>query len=1144
MTIARLVVLLAAAATGLAGLSSAVPVAAQGAPAVTGVAVTSEAGADATYARGETVRVTGTPRVKLDLSSEAGDEKWADYTSGSGTTVLEFAYTVAQGDASRAGVAVLADTLELNGGTIRSAATQADAHLPHAGLAHDPDHRVDTAPPTLSVASVNGTTLKLIFDEALGAAASLANNAFTVKKTPQGSSEEMVSLAGTPTIGGATVTLTLASAVLATDSDVKVSYAKPTSDTGNRLKDEAGNGVASFSDESVKNVTGDTTPPTLVRGEIDGGTVTLYFSEPLDPDSVGGFFLMFVQYVETGTSQFEASGDVNINGAVVTVGVGEGHNRAKAGLDRNYARYYRVADPTAKALRDLAGNPVRAVPSHSDRWLSTRSIRLTNLTGVAPAQSGRTRSNAGDGGPATVTGVAVTSDAGDDATYGFGETVRVTVTFSEAVTITGVPVIGIDMDPAAWGEKRAAYESGSGTTSLTFAHTVVEPNHSTQGIAVLADSLALAGGTIRSAATGADAALGHSGLGHDANHKVDWRPALSVADARADEGANAAVAFEVSLDRAFTTAGHSVTVDYATADGTAKAGEDYTAASGTLTFAAGETAKTVSVAVLDDAVDEGEETFTLRLSNATGARIADGEAVGTIANEDPLQKIWLARFGRTVAIQTVEALEGRFAIAPDAAPRMAVTLAGRNVDLGRLGEGEALSETLTGLARAFGAPDPAAANDNGPFARHGLGGARNEAGVSATGRELLRGGSFHFTTGAASGLGDGAMTGWGKVLSGGSNSSLAGGLSFASETATGVLGLDWERDRLLLGVALSRTVETGSASFAPTGSHYEIEGRLSMVTPYLRVRAGERLSFWSAVGSGSGSLSLTRDGGSQTADIATRLAAAGGRAELLRPGPDGGLALALKTDAFFVRSESARVSTPGVGNLAAATGDASRVRAALEGSRSFALAEGGALEPSLSLGLRHDGGDAETGTGVEFGGRVSWADPDTGLSLEAAVRALVAHEDSDYREWGASGSLRLDPGVRGRGLSFSLAPTYGAPSSGVERLWSARGAQGLAPDAEDGGFEPESRLEGEIGYGLPLFGGRFTGMPNLGLGLSNGGARDYRLGWRLTRGTGDGSFDLSVEAARREPANPGPGSGAGSGAPVEHTLGLRVGARF
>ncbi|MBP2296408.1 cellulase family glycosylhydrolase [Azospirillum rugosum] len=85
--------------------------------------------------------------------------------------------------------------------------------------------------------------------------------------------------------------------------------------------------------------------------------------------------------------------------------------------------------------------------------------------------------------------------------------------------------------------------------------------------------------------------------------------------------------FTVKLSQAYS---QTVTVDYATADGTAKAGSDYTATSGKLTFAAGETSKTVTVKVLSDSVTEGSETFNLKLSNATQATIADATGVGTI----------------------------------------------------------------------------------------------------------------------------------------------------------------------------------------------------------------------------------------------------------------------------------------------------------------------------------------------------------------------------------------------------------------------------------------------------------------------------------------------------------------------------------
>ncbi|MCY4634049.1 MAG: hypothetical protein OXG04_05995, partial [Acidobacteria bacterium] len=94
-------------------------------------------------------------------------------------------------------------------------------------------------------------------------------------------------------------------------------------------------------------------------------------------------------------------------------------------------------------------------------------------------------------------------------------------------------------------------------------------------------------------------------------------------------------------------------VDYATSDGTARAGDDYTAASGTLSFQAGDSSKTIDVSVLDDAHDEGEEMLTLRLSNASGAWLSDGEATGTIENADLMPAALLARFGRATAEQVV-----------------------------------------------------------------------------------------------------------------------------------------------------------------------------------------------------------------------------------------------------------------------------------------------------------------------------------------------------------------------------------------------------------------------------------------------------------------------------------------------------------
>ena len=603
---------------------------------------------------------------------------------------------------------------------------------------------------------------------------------------------------------------------------------------------------------------------------------------------------------------------------------------------------------------------------------------------------------------------------------------------------------------------------------------------------------------------------------------------LAVADARAEEGRDETIDFAVTLAPASPAA---VTVDYATADGSATAGEDYTAASGTLVFAPGETSKTVAVPVLDDAIDEGEETFTLALSDPSGAALADAEAVGTITNSDPLQKMWLSRFGRTVASHVTDAVSDRLANPLTGAQ---VTVGGQRVDLAQTEDGGALLvQTLTAVARVLGAsegPEPGGDPGSGPgqagaggWPGTGLGVRQPPALNSApareiSGRELLLGSAFHL---AREGDGGGpGLAAWGRVTVGGFDGEAPaekGTVRIDGDVTTGILGADAEWNRLLGGVAIS--VSEGEGTFAQPGvDSGTIESTMTVVSPYARLALTDRVSVWGLAGWGTGDMTIVQAANDRgqpervtRTDLEMRLAAVGGRGALLEADEAGGIDLALKADAFYVETESEAVSNEG-----STTGVASRVRLALEGGRAFDMGDGATLRPSLELGLRHDGGDAETGIGVEVGGRIRYADAGSGLTVEANARTLIAHEDSGYREWGAGGSVRLDPGASGRGLSLSLAPVWGTPSSGVERLWSARDAAGLAPGGE---FEAERRLEGELGYGLAAFGGAFTGTPNIGFALSDN-ARDYRLGRRLTSAVpGDPGFEVSLDATRREAAN-------------------------
>ena len=116
-------------------------------------------------------------------------------------------------------------------------------------------------------------------------------------------------------------------------------------------------------------------------------------------------------------------------------------------------------------------------------------------------------------------------------------------------------------------------------------------------------------------------------LSHPTSATVAGPPAISISDATVQEADGAVLEFSVTLSHASS---RTVTVDYATSDGTAVAGSDYTAASGALTFNAGDTSQTVQVTVLTDQEDESDETLTLTLSNPSQATLADATGTGTI----------------------------------------------------------------------------------------------------------------------------------------------------------------------------------------------------------------------------------------------------------------------------------------------------------------------------------------------------------------------------------------------------------------------------------------------------------------------------------------------------------------------------------
>ena len=1084
---------------------SGVTVTAPEAPAVSGVEVVSDAGEDDTYALGETIRVrvtfdeavdvTGAPRLKIDMDPAGWwGEKWAAYESGSGAESLTFAYEVVQPNLSTQGIAVLADTLQANGGAIRSAATGTDAQHGHDGLGHDPAHKVDWRLAPAAAGTVPVTGVEVVSDAGEDDTYALGE---TVRvRVTFGEAVEVDTAGGAPRLridmdpagwwgekwaayegGSGTESLTFAYEVVQPNLSTQgiAVLADTLEANGGTIRSASTGTDAHLSHTGLGH-----DPAHKVDWRPDAASV-IGVSVSSSPASGDTYALGETIRV---TLTFDEA--VTVTGAPrLTIDMDPAHWGEKLGTYEggsgtgSLVFAYQVVQP------NLSTQGI-AVPANS-LALGDGAIRST-ATGTAADLShaglGHDAAHKVDwrSGLASVTAVRVSSTPASGDTYLHGETIRVTVAFDKAVTVTGAPRLKIDMDRAYWGEKLATYEGGSGTGSLTFAHTVVEPNLSTQGIAVLANSLALGGGVIHTAGTSLDADLAHTGLGHDPAHKVDWRPTLSVADAEAHEGQDAAMEFAVTLSR---PASGAVTVDYATGDGTATAGEDYTATSGTLTFAAGEQAKTVSVPLLDDAIDEGKETFTLTLSNPSRARILDGEATGTIINSDHMPKAWTSRFGRTVAVHVVDAVEARLEGASDSY----LQVGGQRLGGGAPPDVEESARRMAPERDLWEEPDTA-----------------NMPGQDMTVQQLLLGSAFHLVSEPGEEPGGPRLSAWGRVASSGFDGR-EDKLSLDGTVTTATLGVDGVWKRWLSGLLLAYSEGDGSFTHLdmPGG---DVSSSLTSLHPYVAYTLSDRVRLWGTVGYGSGALQLRlEDQRALDTDLTMTMGAVGVRGSLLRPSHAGGLHLDVRSDVLWMVMDSAKAD-----NLAATEAEASRLRLVLEGSRPVALAGGGSFTPSLEIGLRHDGGDAETGTGVEVGGSLRYASA-WGLSIEASLRALVAHEEQDYREWGASGALRFDPGRQGRGLTAAIVPTWGTASSGISRLWDQPTAAGLAPDDPLAQAAAEGRLEAELGYGLVTLKGRALLTPYARVALGESADQAWHLGTRLALAE---SLNLSVEASRRQ----------------------------
>ena len=550
------------------------------------------------------------------------------------------------------------------------------------------------------------------------------------------------------------------------------------------------------------------------------------------------------------------------------------------------------------------------------------------------------------------------------------------------------------------------------------------------------------------------------------------------------------------------------------------------------------------VRIIDDSINDNGETVKVKISNARlcddasqTVSITRAEATGTIRNSDPLPQALMARFGRTAAVHVVEHVEERLA-----APRevgVEAQVAGRQLRPGM--EREMALDFLSQLGSSAGMHAPGAGS---PGARSGspMGAAAGSIGLAAGmggpagggmglaadpmngmagpagglfdqglrsmglgGENLLTSSSFALTRETRQG---GILSFWSR----GARSSFAGGeeaLSLGGDVRTAMFGADYAKGPLVAGLSLSNSRGLGEYAGVTGG---QVASAVTGLYPWLGYKLSDRVSVWGVTGYGKGALTLTPgEGAALTSGLSMAMGAAGTRGALVTNGTSG-FELAFKADALWVGTSIDGVEGPG-GNLTATAAAVTRFRTGLEAARGYALAGRLSLRPSVEVGLRHDGGDAETGAGLDVGGGLVVSDTSTGLAVDLRVRMLVMHQADGFRERGMALSLSYNPTPSTPlGFTARVAPSWGGEAtSGAEAMWGRETMAGMA----NGGLASGNRLDGEVGYGLPV-GSRFVGTPRAGVSTSEYG-RDYRVGYGLGVLNRERlNLALGVDAHRRE----------------------------
>ena len=543
----------------------------------------------------------------------------------------------------------------------------------------------------------------------------------------------------------------------------------------------------------------------------------------------------------------------------------------------------------------------------------------------------------------------------------------------------------------------------------------------------------------------------------------------------------------VMLDR---PAQFPITVSWTTRDDTAKAGEDYTAMSDRLKFERGDVRAKLRARTRQDAHVEPEETFLVRLTNATNATWDPDAASATVTivddDTEPARRraldAVLAGMGRWIAADAVDTIEERFTGRREVEAQ--TSLGGRTFSLPGTGPQDSARFAPAAAGTRF-------ADDFSHGEEWRI--PETEPSLPVLSAESVSGSRFNLPLGE-----DGAgeplpgLRVWGRGTAGGFDSKAETGLRVDGDIVGGYVGFDHPvRRDALLGMAIAHG--RSDVDYAIDGvTDGAVDMELTSVLPYGHWTPRAGLGVWGLLGAGWGDVGLQDEVGEVETDATMRMAAAGVRRDVAAWRD---IDAAVKADAF-----TARLETDAAEGLPKSAGAARRLRLSLEGSARRAVSPVSSLTPSLEVGGRWDGGDAETGMGVEVGGGLAFEHETLGLAVEARGRALLAHRES-LREWGMSLSGRLDPGVAGRGPWMTFAPGWGVEGSRMSQMWDNKGVfrahdrPGEAPE-----FQP-GRLNMEVGWGLPTLGGRGRLTPWAGLSMAESDMNGYTLGARMETGT-------------------------------------------